>query len=194
MATMPTPRASKHHASAKLLRRVSSSSDIEKTLNKAVAALAFRNIPSLVVGGFAVQEHGFARLTNDVDIIVPDVEAARGWLSISGFKENMGSSMTVTDRSTRVEVDLMPGGGHVGPGPLELPMPARVSATPIIADLVTLINIKLSSYLGSPMTRSKDFSDVVELVKANESPRDLKVAKEVAPTYLTIWDGLESEK
>jgi hypothetical protein len=30
-------------------------------------------------------------------------------LPMNGFKENPGSNMTVTDRETRVEVDLLPG-------------------------------------------------------------------------------------
>lgn len=40
---------------------------------------------------------------------------------------NAGSNMTVTDRETKVEVDLLPGGMKIDPGPLKLPMPSRVS-------------------------------------------------------------------
>ena len=41
---------------------------------RAVAALlAEHDIPHLIVGGIAVQEHGYPRVTIDVDIIVPDV-------------------------------------------------------------------------------------------------------------------------
>jgi hypothetical protein len=68
------------------------------------------NIPHYVCGGFAVQEHGYPRFTVDVDIIVPDVEFAMEKLSLNGFKANPGSRMTVTDRETNVEIDLLPAG------------------------------------------------------------------------------------
>ena len=80
-------------------------------MRKAVRVLAEAGIPSLVVGGCAVQERGYARFTAHVDLIVPNVAQARGVLSINGFRENAGSTMTVTDRVSKVEVDLLPGGG-----------------------------------------------------------------------------------
>src|ERR1700747_590950 len=118
------------HEQAEFLRE-SSGSNIEKTLLKAVKVLALFRIPHYVAGGFAVQEHGYPRFTVDVDIIVPDVELAREKLCMNGFKENDGSKMTVTDRETRVEVDLFPG-GKLDPGPLTFPVPTHVSDEPQI--------------------------------------------------------------
>jgi hypothetical protein len=114
-------------------------------------------------------------------------------LSISGFKENAGSSMTLTDRVTKVEVDLLPGGGSVGPGPLKLPLPTAVSEAPDIADLKTLIEIKLSSYMGSPTRRAQDLADVVRLVEANGLGREFGVDAAVREQYLAILDGLEAD-
>jgi len=183
-----------HAVRAQLLRKVSASTPITRTMRKAVRVLAEGNIPSLVVGGYAVQENGYARFTSDVDIVVPNVAAARARLTLNGFRENPGSSMTVTDRISKVEVDLLPGGGSVGPGPLLLPVPTELSPEPAIADLKTLLEIKLSSYLGSPLNRAKDFSDVVELIKANSPPRDLPLHPLVRDQYLATWDGLEAER
>ncbi len=182
-----------HREGARRIRLASGSTDIEKTLRRVTQVLSDHDIPHLVVGGYCVQEHGYPRFTSDVDVIVPDVTHARSWLSINGFKENAGSSMTLTDRATKVEVDLMPGGGSVGPGPLKLPQPTEISAAPQIAGLLTLINIKLSSYLGSPINRAKDMADVVELIKANSPPRDLGVAEPVRVEYERLWDGLHLE-
>ena len=50
---------------------------------------------------------------------------------------------------------------------MPLPMPSTVTLEPQIASLRTLIEIKLSSYLGSPRSRVKDLADVTELIKAN---------------------------
>ena len=189
-----TSIAAGHRVRAKLLRKVSDSTGLSRTMRKAVRVLAEANIPSLVVGGYAVQENGYARFTSDVDIVVPDVELARQTLSMNGFRENHGSNMTVTDRVSKVEVDLLPGGKAVGPGPLVLPMPDTVSSEPRIADLRTLIEIKLSSYLGSPLSRLRDLADVIELIKSNLTPRDLSLDPAVRQTYLLTWDGLKDEK
>ena len=183
-----------HRVRAQLLRKVSASTGLTRTMRKAVGALSRAGIPSLVVGGYAVQEHGYARFTSDVDLVVPDVAEARGVLSINGFKENFGSSMTVTDRVSKVEVDLLPGGKSVGPGPLMLPMPEQASEEPNIVDLRTLVEIKLSSYMGSPLSRLRDLADVIELIRANNMERNFLMADQVGPVYLETWDGLRAEE
>src|SRR5205809_7450710 len=127
MKTLP-----QFHEEAEFLRESSGSTNIEKTLLKALQVLKLFHIPHYVCGGFAVQERGYPRFTVDVDIIVPDVALALEKLSMNGFKENPGSKMTVTDRETKVEVDLLPGGKKVDPGPLALPMPTHVSDKPQI--------------------------------------------------------------
>jgi len=177
---------------ASRFRKISGSSALENTLHKAVRALAFYGIPHLVCGGFAVQEHGYAHFTEDIDLIVPNVALAREKLLMSGFKENVGNSMTVTDRRTKAEVDLLPGGGKVGPGPLTLPMPTKVSETPQILTLEELINTKLSSYIGNP-GRMRDGASVQELIKANSLPRAFTVDSKVKATYEKIWDSLAAE-
>ena len=113
---------------------------------------------------------------------------------MNGFKANPGSKMTVTDRETKVEIDVLPGGGKVGPGPLTLPMPTKVSDKPQFLALADLISVKLSSYIGSPFDRARDYSDVVELVKANLPSRDLAVNPKVRDEYHKIWDGLHQTK
>jgi len=177
---------------AEFLREVSGSSILTATLNKVVSILALFKIPHYVAGGYAVQEHGYSRFTSDLDIIVPDVQTAREKLSINGFKENPGSSMTLTDRETKVEIDLLPGGGKVGPG-INFPVPRVYGSNPIFLDLYWLISLKLSSYEHNKFSRAKDMSDVVELIKANLLPRSFKVDSTVEQTYLTIWDGLHKD-
>ena len=44
---------------------------LQQTLNEAVRILGENGIPSLVVGGVAVQEYGYPRGTIDVDLVVP---------------------------------------------------------------------------------------------------------------------------
>src|SRR5580700_5969254 len=113
------------HEEAEFLRE-SSGSSIEMTLVKAVKVLALFHIPHYVCGGFAVQEHGYPRFTVDVDIIVPDVDFAREKLARNGFG---------------TEIDLLPGGNRVDPGPLTFPVPTHVSSEPQILTLQDLISL-----------------------------------------------------
>jgi hypothetical protein len=181
------------HEQAEFLRE-SSGSNIEKTLLKAVKVLALFQIPHYICGGFAVQEHGYPRFTVDVDIIVPDVEFAREKLGMNGFKENFGSKMTVTDRETKVEVDLLPGGSKVDAGPLTLPVPSHVSDTPQILTLGDLISSKLSTYIGRGIARAQDYADVVKLIEANHLPREYGVDPKVRELYCTMWDELHASR
>ncbi len=130
----------------------------------------------------------------DIDIIVPDVQFARDKLSMNGFKPNPGPTMTVTDSETKVEIDVFPGGGKVGTGPVAFPMPTKVSDRPQILTLAELISLKSSSYIGSPFDRARDYGDVAELIKANRPSRQLDVDSKVRDEYHKIWDGLHPKK
>jgi hypothetical protein len=180
------------HEQAEFLRESSGSTSIDQTLRKAVKVLALFQIPHYVCGGFAVQEHGYPRFTVDVDIIVPDVEFAMEKLSLNGFKRNTGSKMTVTDRETKVEVDVLPGGQKVDPGPLAFPVPEVVSDTPQILSLEKLIAAKLSTYIGVGIRRAQDYADVVKLIQVNHLPREYQIDLQVQEAYRKIWDSLHS--
>lgn len=181
------------HERAEFLRE-STGSNIEKTLLKAVKVLALFRIPHYICGGFAVQEHGYPRFTVDVDIIVPDVDFAREKLGMNGFKENAGSNMTVTDRETKVEVDLLPAGSKMDPGPLALPIPSRISDEPQILPLEELISSKLSTYIGRGIARAQDYADVAKLIEANRLPRGFGVDSNVRELYRNMWDELNASK
>jgi hypothetical protein len=73
-------------------------------------------------------------------------------------------------------------------------MPVTVANEPSIVDLQTLLEMKLSNYLGSPVSRLKDLADVVELMKANRTPRDFKLNSEVLYEYQQVWAGLQEEE
>ncbi len=182
------------HEEAELLRESSGSTNLEKTLLKALQVLKLFQIPHYVCGGFAVQEQGYPRFTVDVNIIVPDVELAIEKLSMNGFRASPGSQMPVTNRETKVEVDLLPGGRRVDSGPLALPMPTQVSDQPQILTLAMLISSKLSTYIGRGIERTQDLADVVELVQSNRLPREYGVDPKVRHRYHQMWDELHQPK
>jgi hypothetical protein len=55
---------------AYLLRENTGTSGVMRTAQTAVATLAADHIPHLIVGGVAVQEHGYPRVTVDLELIL----------------------------------------------------------------------------------------------------------------------------
>jgi hypothetical protein len=135
--------------------------DIVRGLDNALAVLHAAHIPHFVYGGFAVQEHGYARVSFDIDLIVPDVTAAKSALLAHGFTVDAPPppkgvplrpcpmKATVYDKATGCPIDLFPGGQKLSPdSPLPLPMPSRVSKHPQILTLEALLEAKLSCYVA----------------------------------------------
>src|SRR5258705_4446733 len=92
------------------LRENTGTSGVVETARAAASALADYDIPHLIVGGIAVQEHGYPRVTIDVDIVVPDVLEAVEFLTadLSGpFARVAGCEDRVEDRRNGVFVDLL---------------------------------------------------------------------------------------
>ena len=58
---------------AYILRENTGTTGIVETARAVVFVLAEHGIPHLVVGGLALQEHGYPRGTIDVAIVAPDV-------------------------------------------------------------------------------------------------------------------------
>lgn len=63
---------SKHHEEPQRFRALDRTAKLEQTLDKAMRALYIAEIPHLVIGGYAVQEHGCLRHTDNIDLVVPD--------------------------------------------------------------------------------------------------------------------------
>jgi hypothetical protein len=183
---------------AYILRENTGTSGIIETARDAVSTLAHFDIPHLIVGGLAVQEHGYPRVTIDVDIVVPDVIEAVEFLtaSVTGpFYKIYGVYDRVEDRRNEVKIDLLPAGRVLKHG-CKVPFPEAktVADTPQIISLEDLISLKLDSWSGSPVRRHKDKTDVIELIKYRKLPRDLSIHPAVSSLYTETWDALQAEK
>ena len=164
----------------------------------AVAVLAEHDIPHLIVGGLAVQEYGYPRVTIDVDIVVPDVVEAVEWLtaSLTGpFYRVPEFQDRVEDRRNGVMIDLLPAGKVLKRGcQVPFPQPTKVAEQFQIVSLEELLSLKLDSWAGSPLRRLKDKADVVELITRRKLARDLAVNPAVRALYTETWDALKNEK
>ena len=184
--------------SAFILREATGTSGLVGSARDAVAVLAEHDIPHLIVGGLAVQEHGYPRLTIDVDIVVPDVLEAVEFLtaSLTGpFYRVPKVEDRVEDRRNGVEIDLLPAGKVLKRGcKIPFPQPAKVAEQIQFVSLEDLISLKLDSWSGSPVRRHKDKTDVIELIKYRNLPRNLAINPAVRALYLETWDALQAEK
>jgi hypothetical protein len=182
---------------AYVLRENTGTSGVVQTAQTAVATLAVHDIPHLIVGGVAVQEHGYPRVTVDVDIVVPDVLEAVEFLTadLSGpFARVKGCEDRVEDRRNGVQVDLLPAGKVLKRGcKVPFPQPTKATEQLQVVGLEQLLSLKLDSSAHSPLRRLRDKTDVVELILRRKLPRDLAVALAVRSLYLETWDALQAE-
>lgn len=183
---------------AYILRETTGTSGLELTLRSAVETLAHHGVGHFVVGGLAVQEHGYFRVTIDCDLVVPDVQDAVELLTadLSGpFVRYPGCEDTVVDKRNEVIVNLLPAGRVLKHGcQVPFPEPQEVWDTPRFVSLEKLISLKLDSWSHSPNRRHKDKTDVIELIKVLHLPRELAVDEPVRHHYLETWDALSAEK
>jgi hypothetical protein len=182
---------------AYVLREQTGTTGVEQTARAAIATLADHNIPHLLVGGLAVQEHGYRRVTLDVDLVVPDILEALEFLTanLTGpFVRVPKCEDRVRDQRNGVFVDLLPAGKVLRAGcRVPFPNPTTVSEQPQIISLEQLISLKLDSWVNNPTQRLKDKADVVELIKARQLPRGLTISPAVRELYLETWDALQAE-
>ena len=182
---------------AYVLREQTGTTGVLQAARTATAALAHFDIPHLIVGGIAVQEYGYPRVTIDADIVVPDVlEAAELATSdIAGPLQRVsGVQDKLRDVRTGVFIDLLPAGGIVKKGcQVPFPKPSVVSDQLQLVTLEELISLKLDSWINSPLRRLRDETDVVELIIRRRLPRTLKLHQAVLASYLKLWDGIQNE-
>ena len=150
---------------ARHLRKLTGTSRLETVLRRVVRLLARHCIPHFVIGGIAVQEHGYCRTTLDIDIVVPNADEVRRLLA-HGFPE----------------VKVFQGGEKM------LPVPAEVSSEPQILPLNVLIGAKLAT------GRAQDFADAVELIKKNSLPKEYIVSSVVRADYEDAWSTAMAEQ
>lgn len=116
-----------------------------------------------LVGGVAVVHHGYARTTEDVDVLVESGAPARLQPSLASHGFERLSEQRLRHVATGVRVDLLVGGSpmpRAGQG--TYPPPESLSASsrdPAFVSLAGLLELKMRA------GRHRDLADVVELLK-----------------------------
>jgi hypothetical protein len=149
-------------------------SDVHVALARVTHRLEELQIPYVVCGGLAVNAHGYARTTTDVDLLVTaeglrlfkERSLGRGWL------EKFAGSRGVRDMDRRVPIDFLVAGGIPGDGtPHGIVFPDPASAFvekegQRYLTLVKLVELKLASGVSLPH-RLQDLADVSALIRVN---------------------------
>jgi hypothetical protein len=147
--------------------------EVYKSLRRIVDRLESLGVPYALVGGLALNEHGYERLTTDVDLRV----TAEGLRIIHENLEGLGyvppfaGSKHLMDTTSGVRIEFLVTGQFPGDGkpkPVVFPDPAE-EAVEIdgirVLSLPKLIDLKLASGLSNER-RGQDIIDVQKLIES----------------------------
>lgn len=174
--------------------------EVFKALRGVAGRLDELGIPYAIVGGMALDAHGYRRLTVDVDLLVTrdGLATIHARLDGLGYVPPFPGSRNLRDTETGVRVEFLVAGDFPGDGkpkPVAFPDPAE-AATRIdglsYIQLPRLVELKLASGMTGGVARMRDLTDVIALIEA--VPLDLGFADDlnpyVRPKYRELWEGL----
>jgi hypothetical protein len=171
---------------------------LRRTLLRLARELEREQVPYAVVGAMALGGHGFARMTEDVDVLVTDEGLARFRDRLVGrgyTATHAGATRQFRDAETGVRIEFLVAGEFPGDGrpkAVAFPDPARVAAQVEdgvrFVDLEPLVELKLASGLSAPH-RLRDLADVQDLIRVRELGSDLaeRLDPSVRDGYLDLW-------
>ncbi|HJS52706.1 MAG TPA: hypothetical protein VJ781_12460 [Pyrinomonadaceae bacterium] len=168
-AVISSPRAAYDEA----LRFFEGRGMLNDALGRLAADLDRKNIEYAVIGAIALNQHGFRRLTIDIDILLSaeGLERFRNELVGLGYRPAFeGARKKFTITRDNIPLEVITAGEYPGDGlpkPVVFPLPSDVA---VVIDgiktvaLEKLIELKLASGISAPH-RLKDLADVQELIK-----------------------------
>jgi len=172
----------------------------ESGLHHAAAEIAGRlaeaGIDYAIAGALALGEHGFRRLTVDVDVLITREGLDRfkaAWLG-RGYLDVRPGGKAVRDTINNVRIDFLltgdfPGDGKPKPVAFPDPREAAVSGEKYrVVSLPRLVEMKLASGMTAPH-RLQDLADVLRLIREASLPREFVVQLDpyVRDKFEELW-------
>jgi Uncharacterised nucleotidyltransferase len=172
---------------------------VHTTLRRLIQRLKEESIPYAVVGGMALNLHGYHRETVDVDILVTreGLERFRERLVGRGYAVAFpGARKSFRDPETGVRIETLTSGEYPGDGrpkPVSFPDPSAAAVDLggySVIGLERLVEMKLASGLSSPHRLHVDLGDVQRLIEEVRLPLALasKLDPSVQAEYRRLWD------
>lgn len=175
------------------------SGTLYQTLHRLVERLRAEGIDYALLGGLALGEHGYPRLTQDIDLLLSPAGLARfrDRLIGHGYRPAFeGAQKTFRDTETGVRIEIITAGEYPGDGlpkPVAFPDPAEPGVTVEIESirviaLEKLVELKLASGQSAPHRR-RDLADVQDLIRARTLPAELAdhLDASVRDLYRQLW-------
>lgn len=177
---------------------------LHDALRRLVERLNAEGIPYALLGGLALAQHGYPRLTEDIDLLLTPsgLERFSQRLVGRGYRPAFsGAQKSFRDTETGVRIEMVTTGEFPGDGlpkPVAFPDPGLPEVTVELQGVrvVTrkkLIELKLASGISAPH-RLRDMADVQDLIARLNLP--LELADELDPTvreaYRDLWERAQS--
>ncbi len=171
---------------------------VHRTLRSLAARLDAEGIPYAILGGMALNIHGFVRETVDVDVLLTreSLERFRERLVGRGYVPAFaGALKSFKDAETGVRIDVIAAGDFPGDGkPKEVvfPAPSGVAVDKggiRVVPLETLLELKIASGLSAEHRRLVDLGDVQRTIEVLKLPKELgeKLHPSVRAEYGRLW-------
>ena len=183
--------------------------DLYKTLQDLTRRLDEAGIPYALIGGLALAQHGFIRMTEDIDILLTpaglaafkDCFLGRGY--VLAFR---GAKKTFRAADTSVRIEVITSGEYPGDGlpkAVSFPDPAVVAVERghyRVISLEKLVELKLASGMTASHRR-RDLADVQDLIRVLRLGADFtaELDSSVRGLYTQLWqetqivDNLQEE-
>lgn len=175
--------------------------EVHAALAKLVRCLEEAGIPYAIAGAMALNEHGYRRVTVDVDVLLTAeglAELKRRHVGL-GYVEKFPGSRGLRDAENGIAINVLIAGDYPGDGkpkPVRFPDPASVArrgTQGAFLPVACLVELKLASGLSAPH-RLRDLADVLELIRAAPLPIDLEneLDASVRPKYRELWEAAQA--
>lgn len=170
--------------------------DVQRALEILAHRLEQLQIPYAIIGAMAMNEYGYRRVTEDVDVLLTRDGLDRfkqHWLG-RGYVEKFHGSRGLRDTENGVPIDIVVTGDYPGDGrpkPVVFPDPAdhaRRGSRVRLLPVQKLIELKLASGMSAPH-RLRDLADVLELIRVTDLPLEMAVDldESVREKYRELW-------
>ena len=176
-------------------------SAVHRALNRIARRLDELKVPYAISGGMALNEHGYGRTTDDVDILVTreGLHRIHAELEGLGYVPPFAGSKNLRDVHEGVRIEFLIAGDYPGDGkpkPVAFPDPAVASVELNgirVLGLVPLIELKLASGMTNAL-RLKDLGDVQELMKILGLDRSFaeRIHPFVRPKFIEFCEAFEA--
>jgi hypothetical protein len=176
---------------------------LHRTIRDLASRLKAESIDYALIGGMALSEHGYVRMTDDVSVLLTaaGLKRFRERLEGKGYVAvHPGAARSFRDAETGVRIEFLVAGEFPGDGkPKEVAFPDPAAAGEDIDGVTVLklprvIELKLASGM-SARHRLRDLADVQELIRARELDRDFAAQLHVSvrDAYLRMLADVQSE-